>query len=150
MRLRTCRRICRDRPQQGLKGLRENHAFLKKCLPITHANPSPPNPNPWTGAPCSPKRTWAMKIFFECFYSTRKEPWMGFAPSFSAHVRLGEHGAPVQGLGFGGDGFAWVSENRSMLASHEALLSRLTDVNQRLLFAALRTLADTLQHRAVF
>ena len=38
-------------------------------------------------------------IFLECFRSAGKERWRGFAPSFSAHVRLGEHGAPVQGWG---------------------------------------------------
>jgi hypothetical protein len=29
----------------------------------------------------------------------RQERWKGCAPSFSAHVRWGEHGAPVQGRG---------------------------------------------------
>src|SRR6266700_987799 len=62
-----------------------------------------------TGAPCSPKRTWAEKVGRsppnafgirhrdsgqdrQCLHMKLK-PWKN---PFSAHVRFGEHGAPVR------------------------------------------------------
>src|ERR1700733_7753539 len=32
---------------------------------------------PWTGAPCSPQRTWAENGFFKCFHSMHQDacPW---------------------------------------------------------------------------
>jgi hypothetical protein len=73
---------------------------------------SHPGPWFWTGAPCSPQRTWAEYGFFQCFHSIHQgslplvvvfcsgsKSVGGLRPSFSAHVRWGEHGAPVQGRG---------------------------------------------------
>ncbi len=68
----------------------------------------PPKSWFWTGAPCSHQRTWAENGFFKCFHFTRNDcdSWAivfpsrrrisgrGCAPSYSAHVRWGEHGAP--------------------------------------------------------
>ena len=56
------------------------------------------------------RRTWAENGFFQCFHSMAQDPLFkatasrhmaksvgeGCAPSFSAHVHLSEHGAPVQ------------------------------------------------------
>ena len=47
------------------------------------------------GAPCSRKLTWAEYEFFECFHS-RTKSIEGLRPSFSAHVSLREHGAPIK------------------------------------------------------
>jgi hypothetical protein len=65
------------------------------------------------GCPRSPKRTWDENGFFKCFHFVLRgflllaavfwprcrSVGRGCAPSFSAHVRWGEHGAPVQGRG---------------------------------------------------
>jgi hypothetical protein len=48
------------------------------------------------GAPRSHQRTWADHEFFECFHSTSRSSGRDFAPSFSAHVRWCEHGAPIE------------------------------------------------------
>ena len=64
----------------------------------------------WTGAPCSQQRTWAENELFKCFRSRcHQNPPLqhhsfvqmnglgrGCAPSFSAHVRCCEPGAPVR------------------------------------------------------
>src|SRR5271163_1689920 len=54
----------------------------------------------WTGAPRSPQRTWAENDRFRLLlvFDFAKSCG-GLRPSYSAHVRCGERGAPVQFLG---------------------------------------------------
>jgi hypothetical protein len=50
----------------------------------------------FTGAPPSPRRTWAENDLFSIAFRWLNHNGRGFAPSYSAHVRLGERGAPVK------------------------------------------------------
>ncbi len=71
---------------------------------------SPLGSRNWTGAPGSPKRTWAENDIFRLLSVGRlsRTDWIqldgqlkafvGLRPSFSAQVRFGEPGAPVQFL----------------------------------------------------
>jgi hypothetical protein len=90
-----------------LVGVGELHAAF-----LTESRTRSRRMGPRTGNPGRQSVPGPKTIFFECFYSICHgviggvRALEGLCPSYSAHVRWGEHGAPVQGLR--SCGLSWV------------------------------------------